>query len=211
MTDNIVLWDYYRSSASYRVRIALNLAGLTYEKRSIDLLAGEQKSSEHRDRNPQGFVPVLDIDGMRLTQSLAMLDYLDETRGLGLNPGNAKQRGKLRAAAMAIAIDVHPICNPSVVNHVTGGKDPARTEWMQHFIRPGLLAYEALISSDGFQIDHGPYTAGSMISIADICLMPQIYNADRWGADYSDCPTIIAIRDACLAHPAVQEAHPDTK
>ena len=122
MTDNIVLWDYYRSSASYRVRIALNLAGLTYEKRSIDLLAGEQKSSEHRDRNPQGFVPVLDIDGMRLTQSLAMLDYLDETRGLGLNPGNAKQRAKLRAAAMAIAIDVHPIATHLLLITSLAGK-----------------------------------------------------------------------------------------
>lgn len=209
MTDDIILWDYYRSSASYRVRIALNLAGLQYEKRSIDLLAGEQKSAEHRQRNPQGFVPVLDIDGIRLTQSLAILDYLDETRDLGLNPGNSKQRAKIRAAAMAIAIDVHPVCNPSVVNHVTGGKDPARTEWMQHFIRPGLLAYEALSSNDNFMIDDGPYTAGSTLSIADICLMPQLYNADRWGADYSDCPRIIGIRDACLKNPAIQLAHPD--
>ncbi len=209
MGNNILLWDYYRSSASYRVRIALNLAGETYTKTSIDLLAGDQRSVEHLARNPQGFVPVLDIDGLRLTQSLAMLDYIDETRGLGLTPGTPAQRAKIKAAAMAIAIDIHPICNPSVVNHVTGGEEPARTEWMKHFIRPGLLAFEQLISAEGFKIDDGPYAAGRHMTLADICLMPQVYNADRWSADYSDCPNIIAVRDACLAHPAVKAAHPD--
>ena len=209
MTDNIILWDYFRSSASYRVRIALNLAGLSYEKRKIDLLAGAQKSANHLDRNPQGFVPVLDIDGMRLTQSLAIIDYLDETRHLNLNPGNPVQRATIRAAAMAIAIDIHPICNPTVVNHVTGGKEPERTEWMRHFIRPGLQVFEQLIAANNFKIDNGPYTAGSKMTIADLCLMPQIYNADRWGADYSDCPNIINARDACLSHIAVRDAHPD--
>ena len=209
MSDAIILWDYYRSSASYRVRIALELAGLTYTKKPIDLLAAEHKTDEHIARNPQGFVPVLDIDGMRLTQSLAMLEYLDETRGLGLIPGTVKQRVKIKAAAMAIAVDLHPVCNPKIVNHVTGGEEPARTEWMQHFIRPGLKAFEALITADDFRIDDGPYSAGSQMTIADLCLMPQVYNADRWGADYSDCPRIIAVRDACLNHPAVKAAHPD--
>ena len=209
MENKIILWDYFRSSASYRVRIALNLAVLDYEKAAVDLLAAEHKTDEHKARNPQGFVPVLEIDGIRLTQSLAILEYLDETRDLGLLPDDAKQRAKIKAAAMAVAIDVHPVCNPSVVNHVTGGQDPARTEWMQHFIRPGLKAFEALISADDFKIDDGPYCAGSRIGLADLCLMPQLYNADRWGADYHDCPSIIAVRDACLAHPAVQAAHPD--
>ena len=209
MTDKIVLWDYYRSSASYRVRIALNLAGVHYTKMPIDLLAAEHKTEEHMSRNPQGLVPVLDIDGMRLTQSLAMLEYLNETRGLGLLPEDAKARAKVKAAAMAIAIDIHPVCNPKVVNHVTGGEEPARSEWMQHFIRPGLKAFEALITADDFNTEDGPYCAGHQLSLADLCLMPQVYNADRWGADYSDCPRIIAVRDACLAHPAVKDAHPD--
>ena len=209
MANKTILWDYYRSSASYRVRIALNLAGISYTKNAIDLLAGEQRSLEHISRNPQGFVPVLDIDGVRLTQSLAILDYLDETRNLGLTPGTAIQKARIKAAAMTIAIDVHPICNPSVVNHVTAGQEPARTEWMQHFIRPGLLAFEQLIAAPDFKIDDGPYAAGRNMSIADICLMPQIYNADRWGADYSDCPNIVAVRDECINHPAIQAAHPD--
>ena len=97
MTDEIILWDYYRSSASYRVRIALNLAGVHYTKMPIDLLAAEHKTEEHMSRNPQGLVPVLDIDGMRLTQSLAMLEYLDETRELGLLPEDAKDGGAAHA------------------------------------------------------------------------------------------------------------------
>jgi maleylacetoacetate isomerase len=209
MTNDITLWDYFRSSASYRVRIALNLAGLDYRKNSVNLLEGEHRSDDHLARSPQGLVPVLDIDGVRVTQSLAMLDYLDETRKLGLNPGTPAQRARVRAAAMAIAVDLHPVCNLSVVKHATGGEDPGRTEWMRHFITPGLRAFEALITAPDFKIDDGPYAAGSMMTVADICLMPQIYNADRWGADYSDCARIIAVRDACLEHPAVIAAHPD--
>lgn len=211
MTDKIILWDYFRSSASYRTRIALYLAGLDFVKKPINLLQGEQKSDSHLARNPQGLVPVLDIDGIRLTQSLAILNYLDETRGLGLLPQDAVQRAKINAAAMVIAVDVHPICNPSVVNHATGGQDPQRTEWMRHFIKPGLKAFESLVSAEGFKMDDGPYAAGSTMTMADICLMPQIYNADRWGVDYSDCPHIITTKEACLAHPAVIAAHPDAE
>jgi maleylacetoacetate isomerase len=107
----VVLWDYPKSSASYRVRIALNLAGIDYDIQTVNLLDQAHKSPDHLARNPQGFVPVLDIDGQRLTQSLAMLEYLDETRELGLLPSDPVQRARVRALAYAIAVDLHPVCN----------------------------------------------------------------------------------------------------
>ena len=156
-------------------------------------------------RNPQGFVPVLDIDGHRLTQSLAILEYLDTTRGLGLLPADPVARAKVQAAAYAIAVDLHPVCNLSVAGHATKGEEPARTNWMQHFIRPGLQAFEALL--DGF--DQAPFACGDTPSLADICLMPQLYNANRWGADYSDMPRINAVEAACAQLDAFKAAHPD--
>lgn len=198
-----VLYDYWRSSASYRVRIALNLAGVAYRAVSVDLVAGTHKTPEHLARNPQGLVPALEIDGQMLTQSLAILRYLSDTRDLGLVPGDALERARIEAAAQAIAIDIHPICNLSVMRHATGGAEPARSDWMQHFITPGLAAFEALLPDDG------PYCFGSQITMADLCLIPQLYNADRWGADYSNCPKILRAQAACAAHPAFQSAHPD--
>lgn len=203
MTD-VVLYDYWRSSASYRVRIALNLAGLPYEAVSVDLVAGDHKTPEHLARNPQGLVPALWIDGVMLTQSVAILSYLDQTRNLGLLPADPLDRARVEAAAHAIAMDLHPVCNLSVMKHATGGQDPARTEWMQHFITPGLRAFEALLP-DG----DGPFCFGEAPGLADLCLMPQIYNADRWGAPYDDCPKVQRAKLACAAHPAFVAAHPD--
>ena len=201
----VTLWDYPKSSASYRVRIALNLAGIDYKIETVDLLSKAHRSPEHLARNPQGFVPVLDIDGHRFTQSLAILDYLDITRGLGLLPSDPVQRAKAQALSHTIAIDLHPVCNLSVVAHATGGQDPARTEWMRHFIPPGLAAFETLLG--GFE--QSPFAIGDAPSLADICLMPQLYNANRWGADYSCCERILAVEAACAAHPAFVAAHPE--
>ena len=201
----VTLWDYPKSSASYRVRIALNLAGIAYEIETVDLLAKAHRAPAHLARNPQGFVPVLDIDGQRLTQSLAILDYLDTTRGLGLLPSDPIKRAKAQALAHTVAVDLHPVCNLSVVGHATGGIEPARTEWMRHFITPGLAAFEALLV--GFE--QSPFAIGDTPSLADICLMPQLYNANRWDADYSRCPRIKAIETACSAHPAFMTAAPD--
>jgi len=200
-----VLWDYPKSSASYRVRIALNLAGESYRIETVDLLTKEHRSAAHLARNPQGFVPVLDIDGHRFTQSLAILDYLDMTRNLGLLPDDPAQRAKTQALAYAIAVDLHPVCNLSVAGHATGGKDPARTEWMQHFIRPGLEAFEALLA--GFS--QSPFAVGNAPSLADVCLMPQLYNATRWGVAYSDLTRIVGIQQACAAQEPFKAAHPD--
>ncbi len=200
-----VLWDYPKSSASYRLRIALNLAGEAYRIETVDLLSGAHRAREHLARNPQGLVPVLDIDGTRLTQSLAILEYLSTTRNLALLPDDPAQRAKVTALAHSIAVDLHPVCNLSVMRHATGGAEPARTEWMQHFIRPGLVAFEALLAD----FKQTRYAIGHAPSLADICLLPQLYNANRWGVEYGDLPRINAVEQACAAHPAFQAAHPD--
>lgn len=202
------LYDYWRSSASYRVRIALNLAGLETESVSVDLVKRDHKSPEHLARNPQGFVPVLEIDGHSFTQSLAIVDYLDETRHLGLLPADPAKRAKARALGHAIAVDIHPVCNLQVIAHVARLQpevDTSRQDWMQHFIPPGMRAFETLLS----EFEQTPFCIGDTPGFADICLMPQIYNADRWGADYSDCQRIQNVAQACQAHPAFAAAHPD--
>ncbi|MCL4139720.1 UNVERIFIED_CONTAM: hypothetical protein GTU68_059925 [Idotea baltica] len=204
MTD-VVLWDYPKSSASYRLRIALNLAGIDYKIQTVDLLAKDHLSPDHLARNPQGFVPVLDIDGHRFTQSMAILEYLDSTRSLSLLPTDPAQRAQQTALAHAIAVDLHPVCNLSVANHATGGKEPARTNWMRHFITPRLAAFEAMLEA----FEPAPFCCGDTPSLADIVLMPQLYNANRWGADYSHCQRILAAEKSCLVHPAFLTAHPD--
>jgi maleylacetoacetate isomerase len=202
--SDVILWDYPKSSASYRVRIALNLAGIDYRIETVNLLEKAHRSAAHLARNPQGFVPVLDIDGERFTQSLAILDYLNDTRDLGLLPDDPIGRAKVRAAAHAIAVDLHPVCNLSVAGYATKGEEPARTDWMTHFITPGLAAFDTLLAGFG----QTPFATGHAPSLADICLMPQLYNANRWGADYSNCKRIQTVEAACTSHPAFEKAYP---
>ncbi|WP_170366195.1 maleylacetoacetate isomerase [Ruegeria arenilitoris] len=206
--SDVVLYDYWRSSASYRVRIALNLAGIAYRTQTVDLVKGEQTAPAHLARNPQGFVPVLEIDGVQLTQSLAILDYLDRTRGLNLLPDEPVARARAQALAHAIAVDLHPVCNLKVARHATqlsGGRGDMPGDWMRHFIRPGLLAFEAMLA--GFE--QAPYCTGSAPGLADLCLIPQMYNARRWQVDLSDLPRVLAVEAACADHPAFAAAHPD--
>ncbi len=204
MTET-VLYDYWRSSASYRVRIALNLAGIPYRAVPVDLTLAAHRAPEHLARNPQALVPVLEIDGHTFTQSLAILDYLDRTRTLRLLPEDPAERAHVQALAQVLAVDVHPVCNLSVMTHATGGTEPARSDWMRHFITPGLATFEKLLE----RFSASSYATGETPSLADICLIPQLYNADRWGADYSACPRIIAVSHTCARHPAFQAAHPD--
>ncbi|NNJ73562.1 MAG: maleylacetoacetate isomerase [Anderseniella sp.] len=204
MTDSVILHDYWRSSAAYRVRIALNLAGISYRPTEVDLLDKSHKSSGYLALNPQGLVPALEIDGHILTQSLAIIGYLSETRALTVLPDEPYARARVNAAAMALSVDLHPVCNLQVVHYATGADEPARSKWMKHFITPGLAAFEKLI--DGFD---GPYCCGDQPSLADICMMPQLYNADRWGATYSACAKIMDAQAACQANPAFIAAHPD--
>jgi maleylacetoacetate isomerase len=204
-TSDVTLFDYWRSSASYRVRIALNLAGIDYRAVSVNLLERDHKSSDHLDRNPQGLVPVLEIDGQCFTQSLAILEYLNETRNLGLLPQDPVARAKHRALAHGIAVDLHPVCNLSVLAYATEGGEHTREGWMRRFMPPALASFEALLK--GFT--QAPFCDGDTPKLADLCLIPQLYNADRWGMDYAQCSRIIAVRDACLVHPAFVSATPE--
>lgn len=205
--SEITLFDFWRSSASYRCRIALNLAGLEYRSVPVDLPTRQHKTPEHLARNPQGFVPVLDIDGLRLTQSLAILDYLDQTRDLGLLPKSPAERAQMQALAHSIAVDIHPVCNLQVAAYAVEitGQEEMRAEWMRRFIRPGMQAFEALLAA----YEQAPFACGNEPSLVDICLMPQVYNALRWGAEIDDLPRTMAAVTACEAHPAFQAAHPD--
>ncbi|MCV6594954.1 MAG: maleylacetoacetate isomerase [Silicimonas sp.] len=201
----VTLYDYPMSSAAYRVRIGLNLAGISYETAPVNLVEGDHRGAAHLARNPQGLVPVLEIDGARLTQSLAILNYLDTTRALGLLPEDSAARARAEALAMVIAVDLHPVCNLSVATRATGGAEPARSEWMRHFIRRGLTAFETLLA----EFDQAPYATGERVGLADICLIPQLFNADRWGVPLDDLPRIRAIRAACAVLPAFQAALPE--
>jgi maleylacetoacetate isomerase len=202
---NTILHDYWRSSAAYRVRIGLKLLDLSYSIDPVDLLAGDQRAVENLARNPQGLVPSLQIDGLMLTQSLAILEYLDETRGAGWLPQDAGKRARVRALAYAVAMDIHPICNLHVVRHAVALGGTTTEAWMQHFIAAGFAGLEGMLKQD----EPGRFAVGDSVSLADICLVPQVYNARRWGVDMAAFPRIAAV-DANLATlPAFAAAHPD--
>ncbi|TDE37446.1 maleylacetoacetate isomerase [Antarcticimicrobium sediminis] len=206
--SEVVLYDFWRSSAAYRMRIALNMAGIAYTSVPVDLTTKQHKTPEHMARNPQGLVPVLEIDGLRLTQSLAMLDYLDITRAMGLLPKEPGARAQQMAVAHAIALDIHPVCNLQVINYaaeITGNREKVREDWMQRFIRPGLEAVEEMLGA----FEQAPYACGPTPGLVDICLMPQLYNAHRWAVDVSDLKRICAIEAACAENPAFAAAYPD--
>ncbi|PLL10406.1 maleylacetoacetate isomerase [Tabrizicola sp. TH137] len=199
----IVLHDYWRSSSAYRVRIALNLTGLPYARVEVNLAAGAQALPAHLALNPQGLVPVLEIDGLRLTQSLAILDYLEETRGPGFLPAGPADRARVRALAHAIAMDIQPVCNLRVARHAAGDDPAAMAAWMGHFITLGLAGVEGLLQGGS------PFCHGDRPSLADICLVPQVYNARRWGVDLAAFPRLTGIADRAGALPAFAAAHPD--
>jgi len=202
-----VLYDYWRSSAAYRLRITLNHLGLDYSSVPVDLTTGQQRAPDNLARNPQGLVPTLEIDDHSLTQSLAIIEYLDETRQAGLLPVTALGRARVRQISYAIAMEIHPVCNLSVARYATekSGGNISVEDWMQTFIPRGLSGVEKMLDSP----HSGLFCHGDKLGMADICLVPQIYNARRWKVDTGAWPRINRIMDNLERLDAVKMAHPD--
>ena len=192
-----VLYDYFRSSASYRVRIALNLKGLAYDSVPVSLLDNAQRAPEYLSKNPQGLVPAL-LDGEQLlTQSLAICEYLEETYPQpALLPNDAIGRARVRALALSIACDIHPLNNLRVLRRLEAqfaADQAGKDAWYQHWIQSGFEAFEQQIQST-----HGHYCFGDTVTLADLALVPQVYNARRFNCDLSAYPTMRAIEQRCL-------------
>jgi len=202
------LHDYYRSAAAYRVRIALNLKGLPTEHLPRHLRKGEQCAPAYLAMNPQGLVPTLEDDaGAVLTQSLAIIEWLDETHPAPpLLPKDPLRRARVRAFALAIACDVHPVQNLKVLNRLRelGLSEQKVTEWASWANREGLSACEALVKGE-----KGPFCFGDTPSMADLCLVPQLGNARRFGVDVSVFPQLLQAEAAALAMKAFADAAPD--
>ena len=202
-----VLYDYWRSSASYRVRIALALKDMAYDRVPVDLLTGAHRTPAHLARNPQGLVPALAIDGLMLTQSLAIIEYLDETvPALPLLPADAAGRARVRTLALAVAAEIHPLNNTSTLARVErlAGTE-ARSAWNRETMVTGLAAVERLLDDPRT----GRFCHGDAPGLADCVLIPQLYNARRWGVDFSRHPRIAAVSAACATLGSVASAHPD--
>lgn len=175
----------------------------------MNLLTGAHRSQEYLAKNPQGILPSLEVDGHCLTQSLAIIEYLNTTIvGSSLLPADPLGQYRVRQLSYAVAMEIHPVCNLGVAAHVlglTGGGDADKKAWMQHFISRGLDALEALLS----QGDSGLFSYGDTPTMADCCLIPQLYNAKRWGVDHEGYANIARIADAAANHDAFAAAHPD--
>lgn len=216
MATGLVLYGYWRSSAAYRVRIALNLKGLDYETRPVHLVrdGGEQHAPDYRALNPQEMVPCL-LDGDRvITQSLAIMEYLDEMHPeleAALLPVDARGRARVRALAQVVACDIHPLGNLRVLQQLEaefGASEEQRAEWSRHWIGEGFRAIEAMLA-DNAATDR--YCHGEAPGMADACLVPQVYNALRWKLPLDDYPTIRRIHQACSELEAFRRAAPEAQ
>jgi maleylacetoacetate isomerase len=203
---SLILYDYWRSSASYRVRIALNLKGAKHERVPVDLLDGEQGEEAYRARNPQGLVPMLEADGERLTQSLAIISWLDaHFPEPPLLPGDPGERAHVLALALTIAADIHPLNNLRVLKRLAklGVAQEARDDWYRHWVRLGFDALEALAAPRA-----GRFLFGDDVTLADVCLVPQMYNARRFALPLDAWPTLVRADAEAAALDAFAAAHP---
>lgn len=205
------LHSYFRSSASFRVRIALALKGLDYEYVPVHLVAGggQQFAARFLAMNPAALVPVLEDDGAVLTQSLAIIEYLEETQPLpALLPADALGRARVRAIALAIACEIHPLNNTRVLGYLTrtlGVSEVQRNDWYRHWVETGLAAVEAMLAGNPRS---GACCHGDTPTVADIFLVPQIFNAQRFAARLDHVPTVMRIHQHCLTLPAFAESVP---
>lgn len=207
-----ILYGYWRSSAAYRVRIALNLKGLSYQQRSVHLVkdGGEQHSAEFQQLNPNQLVPVL-VDGqVSLNQSLAIIDYLDETYPeVLLTPLDRQQRYLVKALAQDIAIDIHPLNNLRVLQYLSGSLDvteEGKSAWYHHWLAQGFEALEKRLE----QLS-GTYSVGDEVSLVDVCLVPQVYNAKRFNLDLTRYPNIARVTTSLSQLPAFKHAAPEAQ
>jgi maleylpyruvate isomerase len=206
------LYTYFRSSAAYRVRIALNLKGLDYEAQPVHLLrdGGQHLADAYRAVNPSTLLPTLvDDDGAVISQSLAILEYLEETRPqTPLLPADPAGRARVRALALTVVADTHPLGNLRVLKYIKGEMgltEEVKLEWHRHWLRSGLETLEAMLAGDART---GVYSHGDTPTLADCCLVPQVFNAQRFEVDTAPYPTVMRINAACVALPAFQQAHP---
>ncbi|HEY4555575.1 MAG TPA: maleylacetoacetate isomerase [Lysobacter sp.] len=212
MTESLRLYTYWRSSAAYRVRIGLNLKGLAYESVPVHLLqdGGQQHAAAFRETNPQGLVPVLQHGRRTLRQSMAILEYLDETwPETPRLPAASRDRARVRALAQAVACDIHPLNNLRVLQYFERTWNVPQAErdgWVRHWIEAGFDAVEAMLAGHPAT---GAYCEGDTPGLADCCLVPQVYNARRFGVDLARYPTIERIERACLTLPAFDAARPE--
>jgi maleylacetoacetate isomerase len=217
------LYNYYRSSAAFRVRIALEMKGLKYEYIAIHLAKGEQLKSEFGDILPDEIVPVLEIETdagiQRLSQSMAIIEYLDETHPANpLLPADAVGRAQARALAQSVACEIHPLNNLRVLKYlvkVLGIEEEAKNVWVRHWIRRGLDAFERQLQAlDKERATRGlspsTYCLSSMPTLADLCLVPQIFNAKRFNVNLDGLPRTMAVFELCMAQVSFQKAQPSS-
>ncbi|HEY1632487.1 MAG TPA: maleylacetoacetate isomerase [Rhizomicrobium sp.] len=211
MADEFTLYGYFRSSAAFRARIALNLKGIKPGMKFIHLLkdGGQQHTASYKAVNPQELIPTLVHDGHTISQSLAIIEYLDEVHPEPpLLPRDPASRARVRQIAYAVACDIHPVNNLRVLLHLRdefGADEGKRAEWQRHWISLGFAALETLLSGSP---ETGKFCHGDAPTLADICLIPQIANARRVNTDLDSYPTLTRIEAAALAHPAFDAALP---
>ena len=205
----MILHDYWRSSAAFRVRIALALKGIEPARRYVHLRKGEQRAPGFLARNPLGLVPILEVDALTLTQSLAIIEYLEETHPEpALLPAHPAERAWVRAVALAVACDIHPLNNLRVLKYLDRelhADDGARDRWYAHWVTEGLGALEKMLAA---RPGPGPFCLGKTPTMADICLVPQVFNAWRYKVPVEPFPLLLAVVDECMKLPAFDHSQP---